>query len=128
VSAPQDVLEALATSLEQVYGLNVYSYTPGSVSTPAAVCEIAGLTSPSHLGGGVDYTIRVLLLVQAGDQAYSQERTLELIDPSGSTSTSVLVALLDYDPATAVEFEGPSLVEFGGALYAGGIFTTEVYG
>jgi hypothetical protein len=127
VSAPQEALEAVADAIGQVGDLNVYSYTPGAVRTPAAVCEIAAIDAPTALGGSVDYTIRVLLLVQRGDQQFSQEHSLDLADPTGDASTSVFAALLTLDAAGPVRYE-PGTVEHGGTQYAGGLFTFDLYG
>lgn len=126
MSEPLDVLRAVAAKLEQVTGLRCHATAPGSVTTPAAVCELAGLTAPSTLSGTATYTIKVILLVQLGDQRNSQERTLELIDPAGTVATSALVALLDYSPASEVKFEGPGLLDYAGQQYHGGIFTVTV--
>jgi hypothetical protein len=42
-------------------------------------------------------------------------------------NASAFAALLDYDPASQVVFEGPGLVEFGGQQYAGGILTITAF-
>ena len=128
MSAPQDVLEAVAVTLGQVDGLRTHSYTPGSVAPPAAIVEIASITAPSHLGSSADYQIRVILLVQLGDNRSSQVRTQELIDPIGTVASSVFAALLAHGTSGPVSFEGPGLVPHGGQDYSGGIFTFEVYG
>ena len=128
MSGPQDVLEAVATTLSQVAGISVHSTTPGTVAPPAAIVEIASITAPSTFGVTADYGVRVILLVQAGDNRSSQLRTQELIDPAGSVSSSVFAALLDHDPGGQVVFEGPGLVPHGGQEYSGGIFRLEVYG
>ena len=127
MSAPQDVLEAVADTLGQVDGLRIHSYTPGSVAPPAAIVEIASITAPSTFGSFANYQIRVILLVQIGDNRSSQVRTQEFIDPTGAASSSVFAALLDHDPASSVRFEGPGLVPHGGQDYSGGIFTLDIH-
>jgi hypothetical protein len=126
VSQPGDILTAVSGALDAVTGLNCYPKNPGSVVTPAAVVEIASITSPAVFGAGADYSVRVLLLVQRGEQSNSQTRTHTLIDPVGAASTSAFTALLAYAGAGQVEFDGPGLVEYGGHQYAGGIFTVAV--
>jgi hypothetical protein len=126
MTTPQGVLDDVADSLDQVGGLRCHSKTPGQVTPPAAVCELDRIVSPSSFGTTATYRVRVVLMVQVGDQRNSQERTLGYIDPTGAVTDSAFAALLDYAPAQAVTFEGPGLVEYGGTQYAGGIFTVEV--
>lgn len=128
MTTPAGAVTAVATALNDVTGLRVHETTPGAVQTPAAVVELAGITAPATFGNTADYRVRVLLLVQRGDQRNSQERTLALIDPTGSAGTSAFAALLDEPTVGQVEFEGPGTVSYGGQEYAGGIFTAEVFG
>lgn len=127
MSSPQDVLEAVATSLAQVDGLRTHSTVPGSVAPPAAIVDIASITAPTSLGLSAEYRVRVTLLVQVGDQRNSQVRTLDLIDPLGTVTKSAFAALLDHAAASQVLFEGPGLVEHGGQQFSGGIFTVTIY-
>lgn len=128
MTTPAGAVAAVADALGDVQGLRVHETAPGSVATPAAVVELASILAPASLGSTADYRVRVLLLVQRGDQRNSQERTLALIDPTGVANTSAFAALLDEPTVGQVEFEGPGLIEYGGQQYAGGIFTAEVYG
>jgi hypothetical protein len=127
MSGPGDLLDSLADSLGQVTGLRAHDKTPGNVHPPAAVCEIAGVTAPSAHGGTADYVVKVMLLVQLGEQRQSQDRTFDLIDPGGTVSTSAFAALLSNQSVGQVEFEGPGVVEYGGQQYVGGIFTALAY-
>lgn len=128
MTTPAAAISAVATAANQVTGLRVHGTVPGSISPPAAVVELAGITAPASLGSTADYRVRVTLLSQRGDQRNSQERTLALIDPTGTAASSVFAALLTEATVGQVEFEGPGLIEFGGQQYVGGVFTAEVYG
>lgn len=127
MSVPQDLLTDVASALDSVSGLRTHSTVPGTVKTPAAVCEIAQIRAPAQFGTVGEYTVRVTLMVQAGDQRNAQERLYTLIDPAGTTSASAFAALLSYTPANQVVFEGPGTIEFGGDQFAGGIFTVTVF-
>lgn len=119
---------AVAAKLNQVTGLRTHSTDPGSVSAlPAAVCEIATITAPSAMGGSADYAVRVFLLVQKGDVRNSQERTLALIDPSGTVSTSAFAALGDYRGTGQIVVEQAGIIDYGGTSFYGAVFTVEVY-
>lgn len=126
--SPSEVIEAITEALAQVDGLRVPTTVPGQAQPPTAIAEIAGVTAPSALGGSADYQVRVTLLVQRGDQRDSQARTLALIDPDGTESTSVLAALLSVPEVGQVEFDGPGLVTWADQQYSGGIFTLTVLG
>lgn len=128
MTTPAGAVAAVADALGDVQGLRVHETAPGSVATPAAVVELVGITAPASLGNTADYRVRVVLLVQRGDQRNSQERAYALIDPTGSASSSAFAALLTESTVGQVEFEGLSLIEFGGQQYVGGIFTAEVFG
>lgn len=125
---PAEAIELVTTALAQVSGLRAPTSVPGAISPPMALTEIATIRSPDTFDRAVTYGLRVALLVQRGDQRNSQERTLELADPTGSVSSSVFAALLSMDNGGTVVFEGPGLVEHGGASYVGGVFTVEVFG
>jgi hypothetical protein len=124
---PLEALDGVADAVAAVTGMHTYSKTPGPIATPAALTELAGIVAPTDTGGTAVYSVKVVLLVQKGDQINSQERTLALLDPTGSTTASVFAALLDYDPVGQVSFDGPGLVEHSGQQYVGGIFTVTVF-
>lgn len=126
MSQPQDVLNAVKAALDQVTGLRCHATHPGQVNTPAAVCEISRVLAPGTLGTAAEYTVRVALLVQVGDQRNSQERTLALIDPTGDVTESAHAALQDYPHTKQVLFEGPGLVQYGDQPFHGGVFTLEI--
>jgi hypothetical protein len=126
VTTPAATLTAISTALDGVTGLRP-QVKAGKANTPAAIVEMLGLTYPSALGGTVDYQMRVRLLVQLGDFRNSLERVWEFVDPDGSTSTSVLVALQSVDSLGPVVFEAGD-VEWDGQTYAGGVFTFEAWG
>jgi hypothetical protein len=122
----QSVLDDLADSLDQVTGLRCHSKHPDNIATPAAICELATILAPSTLGTSAGYTIRVVLLVQVSDKRNTQERTLALIDPTGTVSTSAFAAILDHDPVSQVLFEGPGVIGYGDQQFHGGVFTVNV--
>jgi hypothetical protein len=127
MTSPAAALEDVSAALDGVAGLRP-QVKAGKINTPCAIVELAGLSTPSQFGGSADYKIRVILLVQVGDYRNSLERVWEFIDPDGTTSTSAVAALLTVDALGSVSFDGPGLVEWGGAQYAGGIFTADYIG
>jgi hypothetical protein len=126
VTSPASVLSSIETALD---GAGLRAQTKqGKATTPGAVILLDGVTAPAVHGGGADYAIRVLLLVQVGELRNSLDRVLTLVDPDGPTTTSALAALLSVASVGQVEFEGPGLVPWDGQEYAGGIFTVEAFG
>jgi len=119
-------LAAIATAVDQVANLRVQTKY-GKANPACAVVELDRVTAPATHSGGANYLVRVLLLVQVGDFRNCLDRIYTLVDPAGTVSTSALVALLDYDAAGEVSFDGPGLVEYGGQTYGGGVFTVEVF-
>lgn len=122
----QSNLEAVGSALETVTGLRVQTKA-GKANVPAAVVELAGIAAPVAHGGIQSLTVRVLLLVQLGDFRNALERIYAYADPGGATATSVFKCLLEYEDAGDIEFEGPALVEYGGQVYGGGVFTAQVF-
>jgi hypothetical protein len=120
-------IDSIRTSVDQVNGLRAPT-TAGKVTPPAAVVELDGITTPSVMGGTFDGQIRVLLLVQVGDFRNVTDRILTLVEPEGTVTDSVVVALLSNDQVGQVSFEGPGLLDYGGQTYGGGVLTCSVIG
>lgn len=122
----QSSIEAVGTAVDSVTGLRVQTKA-GKATPPGAVVELAGITAPVAHGGIQLLTVKILLLVQVGDFRNVLERIYAYADPNGTTATSVFKALLEYEDAGDIEFEGPGLVEYGGQVYGGGVFTAQVF-
>ena len=127
MSQPGDIRQAAATALEQVSGLRAYAKPPGAVVPPAALVQHTRIVGPVTLSSAVDYQLRVVVLVQLGEFRNSQDRVEDLIDPTGTVSTSAVAALLSSSTFGQVVIEDFGDIEYGGAVYAGAILNVDAF-
>ncbi len=128
MSQPGDIREAAATALGTVAGLRAYAKPPGNVAPPVALVQHNRITTGVVLGGGADYQLRVVLLVQLGEFRNAQERVEDLIDPAGTAVSSAVVALLADTRFGQVIIDDFGELDYGGTTYAGAILNVDAIG
>lgn len=90
-----DIRAGIGTQLGTVTGLSIYAHMPKDVNFPAVAIIPESLDFDAAMQGGLnDLKVDLFVMVSvSGIEGERQSDLDELIDPSGTTSTSVVAAL-----------------------------------
>lgn len=122
-----EVRAALVDALDDLSGVNRYSYPEDSIQVPAAV--VAGLEMTEiALGGLYDITAKVLVVVSRSHTS-QLERLDELLDHSGAGS--VVAAINDRRDADSISLSVTGVgdygvIEWGEVAHYGAVVTVRV--
>ena len=122
-----EVRAALVDALDDLSGVNRYSYPEDSIQVPAAV--VAGLEMTEiALGGLYDITVKVLVVVSRSHTS-QLERLDELLDHSGAGS--VVAAINDRRDADSISLSVTGVgdygvIEWGEVAHYGAVVTVRV--
>lgn len=126
----QEIVEALAASLDGITGLRVYPHVPGALSPPAAIVQLPRTIDfdLTFARGADTYLFPVMVLVGAADDRAAHINLARFLDASGPSS---IKAALDGDLGGKGDVEvkratGVGSYSVGGIDYAGATLEVEV--
>lgn len=134
MSAPtvRQVREGIATLLDTITGLRVFSHIPGQFAPPAAVVGMPSLDFDSSMGRGLDeWSCDVWVVVAHQSDKHAEKNLESYLDPTGSKSVK---AKLESDGTLSgtvsdsrVTFAEPVEFVFGDVTYIGLQFTLQIF-
>lgn len=127
-----NVLEAIATQLGTITGLQVHSFPPDAIYPPAAVVDYPeSITYDVTYGRGVDrMTVPIVVLVGRVSDRSSREQLAAYCDGSGASSIKAVLEAGTYTAFGAIRVQSVEFDSYtwNGVDYAAALFTCDVSG
>lgn len=134
MSAPtvRQIREGIATLLDGITGLRVFSFIPGQFSPPAAIVGMPSVDFDAAMQRGLDeWTCDIFVVVAHQSDKHAEKNMESYLDPSGAKSVK---AVLEADgtlsgvvsDSRVVRAEPASFV-FGDVTFVGIEFTLQIF-